>query len=320
NTKEIRRLQNEIDSLLYFPDIVNVKVDDRKVYKKIFKDYFVVNGITYKRFCSGAGQSRQSVASFINIELFDKVNKALNCGLNIKEINIAKYNAYFGLNMSATYPVTTPRIVIIPDYEEFVIKEKVDWIEDEKVEYVDAKGNKREKVKRKVVEKDFDFIPNMWDGQGLISPTFAKQWQEDLELDYLPATFGVRSTFVKGLLVTFDFHKFASEVAKTTKIKDIYGDVHDIKNVDCILTKSQAKMVKFYKSTEQFTQLQKVNNLGWGVTKVNPKVDKEMSLFNYQYIQTLKLEKEDIQKLISPTIDWIEKICNGDKLYTLLFL
>lgn len=312
NSVKISKLQKQIDDILLVSDIINIKVDDKKIYKKIYKEGFKVNGITYKRFCSGAGQSRQSVASFCNVEIIDELTRHLNCGLNIKEINIAKYNAYFGLYMSATYPVRTPRVCVIPDCEDYSLIKKVDWIDDTVVN-----GKEKRVVS---VKDDFEFIPNMWDGQGLISPSFAEKWQSDLKVNYLPSQFIVRSSFVKGLVATFDFHKYAKEVAKTDKIKDIYGHEWNINDIDILLSASQFKMHKYYNSWDEFLQLQKHHELSWGVTKINPKNDNEMSLFNYQYIQTLDLNKDTINELISPTLEWIQKVCEGDKLYTLLFL
>ncbi|WP_299831275.1 hypothetical protein [uncultured Metabacillus sp.] len=316
NSLAIKNKQKQIDDIIFVPDIVNVKVDDKKVYKEICKNGFIINDIKFLRFCSGAGQSRRNTASFVNSELKEELDRRLNCGLKVKKINVAKYNAYFGLYMSATYPVRTPRVCLIPDCEEYKLPKTVDWISD--VEEVDENGKK--KTKRVLSEKEFDFIPNMWDGQGLISPTMAEQWKEDLELNYLPSQFGIRSSFIKGMLAVFDFHKFADKVAKKNKITDYYGKDWDISEIDVLLSVSQFKMYKQYSSWEQFTQLQEHHGHSWGVTKVNPKVDKEMSLLNYQYIQTLDLNREKITELIKPTVDWIEKICNGDKLYTLLFL
>lgn len=316
NSSLISENQLKIDEILFVPDIVNVSVDDKKVYKEICKKGFIVNGIHFLRFSSGAGQSRRNTASFVNSELKEELDRRLNCGLSIKKINLAKYNAYFGLYMSATYPVRTPRICLIKDCEEFKLPKIVDWISD--IEEFDENGKKQ--TRRVLNEKEFDFIPNMWDGQGLISPSFAEMWKEDLELDYLPSQFGVRSSFIKGMLAVFDFHKFAKEEAKTDKIVDYYGDTWDIKDIDILLSVSQFKMYKKYQSWEQFTQLQEHHGHEWGITKVSPKNDKEMSLLNYQYIQNLKLNKQNIKDLIKPTVDWIEKICNGDKLHVLLFL
>jgi hypothetical protein len=299
--------QKQIDDILFVPDIINIKVDDKKVYKHIFKHGFTVNGITFKRFCSGAGQSRRSTASFANVEIKEELERKLNCGLNIKKINVAKYNAYFGLYLSATYPVRTPRVCLIDDCEEFKLPKTVDWIDDI--------GNKRV-----ISERQFDFVPNMWDGQGLISPQMAERWKEDLDLDYLPSQFGIRSSFIKGMVVTFDFLKYAKEIVKTDKITDHYGKEWNVNDIDILLSTSQFKMHKLYNSWDEFIQLQEHHGLTWGVTKVNPKYDDEMSLLNYQYIQTLSLDKNKINQLISPTIDWIERVCSGDKLYTLLFL
>jgi hypothetical protein len=312
NTKLIATKQKEIDAVLFVPDIINVKVDDKKVYKKIFKHGFVVNGITYLRLCSGSGQSRRSTASFVNTEIMKELMKRLNCGLNIKKINVAKHSSYFGLHMSATYKVRTPRVCLIDDCEKYKLNKTVDWVDDVKTN--------NSKVIRKIVQKQIDFVPNMWDGQGLISPQFAKLWQKDLELDYLPSQFGIRSAFIKGMLVTFDFHKFASDVAKTNKIIDYYGKEWDINDIDILLSVSQFKMYKQYKSWDEYKQLHEYHGHSWGVTKVNQKHDNEMALLNYQYIQTLDLDKTKINSLIKPTIDWIEKICSGDKLHTLLFL
>ncbi|GED72530.1 hypothetical protein BRE01_62320 [Brevibacillus reuszeri] len=315
NSIKIVEIQNEIDKLLFMPDIINVKVDDKKVYKQIFKNGFYVNGIKFLRLSSGSGQSRRSIASFVNVEIKDALERKLNCGVNIKKINVAKYNAYFGLHMSATYPVRTPRVCVIPDCEAYKLRKTVDWVDDEE----EIVGGKKT-TKRKITKKEIDFVPNMWDGQGLISPEMAKLWQDDLELDYLPSQFGIRSAFIKGMVVVFDFHKFAKNVANTEKIIDYKGDEWDVKDIDVLLSVSQFKMHKFYSSWGEYVDLHKHHGHSWGVTKVNPKVDKTMSLLNYQYIQTLDLDKEKISQLIQFTKDWITKICNGDKLSTLLFL
>lgn len=316
NSTLIANKQKSIDDILFVPDIVNVKVDDKQVYKQICKEGFEINGIRFQRFCSGAGQSRRNTASFANEEIKEELDRKLNCGLKVDKINVAKYNAYFGLYMSATYPVRTPRVCLINDCEDYNLIKTVDWIEDTET----IKDGKKS-FKRTMHEKnDFEFIPNMWDGQGLISTQMAELWQKDLELDYLPSQFGIRSSFIKGMLVTFDIHKFGSDVAKESTITDYFGETWNLKDIDVLLSVSQFKMYKHYKSWEEFTQLQEHHGHTWGITKVNPKVDNNMSLLNYQYIQTLDLNKDKIKSLIKPTVDWIEKICSGDKLHTLLFL
>ena len=61
-------------------------------------------------------------------------------------------------------------------------------------------------VTRIVIYKDLKL--NSADGQGIISPDMAVQWAEDMHLSYVPCSFVVRTAFVKGNLVTFDFKEY----------------------------------------------------------------------------------------------------------------
>ena len=82
---------------------------------------------------------------------------------------------------------------------------------------------------------------------GLVSIEMAKQWQNDLRLDYTPSAFIVRSAWIKGLCVVFDWKRFAKEVAKKEYIVDAWGKKKHIDDIDVILTTSQFKMWKKYK-------------------------------------------------------------------------
>ena len=312
--KIISGLRKQIDSLLLMPEIINVKVDDTKAYKHICKHGFMCNGEKYVRLLCGAGMGRRATVSFCQQKIYDQLDEILRCGLIIDEINIAKYNAYYGLYMSGVYDVTTPRFVVIPDCEIPITGDKVDFIVDDKKitpagEEVDC---------RRVEKRDFVFEANVFDGAGIISPSMAHKWSNDLELDYIPSNFIIRSAFIKGLVAVFDFHKFA-EVNGKSVIKDCYGQEHDVKDIDVILTVSQFKMWKKYASLEEYNGY--VNYYGhvWGVSKFPKKVDKEYSLINYQYIQTLDLDDQGIADLTEYTEEWLNKICSGDELYTKLF-
>jgi len=311
--KEMLKIKKNIDDLLLVKDIINVKVDNKKTYKEITKNGFVVNGIRYVRLCCGAGQARRNTVSFVNQTIFPILYNMLMNGASISKMNLAKYNAYFGLYMSSTLQVKTPRVCLINDCEMKLFNKKVDYIVDK----VDDNGVEYRDIEERIINPKM----NLWDGQGLISPEFADRWSNDLQLDYTASQFIIRSAFIKGMLTVFDFKKFAKEVAMTNKIKDYYGKEWDIDKIDVILSISQFKMYKYYTSWEHYMECCKKYDHIWGVARVNAKKDNEYGLLNYQYIQTLDLDKEQIQELAQPTIDWIQKVCNGDdRLYNLLFL
>ena len=318
--KVISGLRQQIDNLLLMPEIINVKVDDTKAYKQICKHGFVCNGEKYVRLLCGAGMGRRATVSFCQEKIYAQLDEILRNGLVIDEINIAKYNAYYGLYMSGTYDVSTPRFIVIPDCEISITGNKVDFIVDDKKimpsgEEVDC---------RRVEERDFVFEANVFDGAGLISPRMAYQWSKDLELSYIPSNFIVRSAFIKGMVSVFDFHRFAEMYAEKDetgkhKIKDCYGHEHYIEDVDVILTVSQFKMKKMYTSLEEYMGYAKMYGHVWGVSRFPKANDKEYSLLNYQYLQTLDLDDEGIADITEYTEDWLRKICSGDELYTKLF-
>ena len=49
---------------------------------------------------------------------------------------------------------------------------------------------------------------------GVCSVEQSKHWAEDLDVDYIPSAFCIRNAFMKGMVCTFDIHRFAKEVAK----------------------------------------------------------------------------------------------------------
>lgn len=316
--QRIKELEEELEKILFVADVVNVVIEDNKAYKKMCKQGLRVNGIEFVRLCCGAGQARRSTVSFINKELFIKVDEIQKNGLVVDKINISKYNAYYGLYMSGIQQVSEPRVAVVKDCEMDLYNKKLDWVVDKQKPDLNGKIVDCRDIEERIVD---GLSANFFDGQGLISPRLSQKWAEELELDWLPASYIIRAPFIKGMVATFDFHRFAKEIAKTDSITDCYGKNLKISEVDIIISCSQFKMWKMYRSWEQYLEnFHKYNHI-WGVSRYSAKVDNEYSPLNYQYIQTLNLDTDEkIKELAQPTIDWIQKVCDGDKLYTLLFM
>ena len=310
NVAKIEQCQKQIDDILFVPDIITVKMKNKQHYKDLIKNGFSINGIKFVRLVCTAAYLRRNTVGFINEKYFKQLNEILMCGLDgkLKETNLGKYSAYYGLFMSATNQVTTPNVCVINDYESDLKDQVVNYIT------TDEFGNEI------IEERVMDLPMNWFDGQGLISPKMAEVWMEDLGLDYLPSGFIVRSAYIKGLCVPFDFHKFAKEVANTNKIKDVWGVEYNIDDIDVILTISQFKMWKMYENWQDYLFYFNKYGHSWGVSRVNKEYDDEFVLTNYQYLQTLNLNKDDIRDLAQPTIDWINSIGEGDLMNVLLYL
>jgi hypothetical protein len=320
NGEEIAAIQDLINEKLFVPDLVSVRCDTtKKDYKDICRNGFVVEIILndnnyvrkYKRLCAGAGQLRRNTALFVNEELYDSLEAIMMCGLTknkIGKINLAKFSAYYSLYTSATNMVKTPRICVVSDFEYTLKDQVVDWIYENDFGELDTE------------RRTIDMNINAFDGSGMISPEMAKRWQEDLTLDYLPASFIVRAPFIKGLVSVFDFHRFAKEVAHKEYIEDAWGNMVKVEDIDVILTKSQFKMKAKYSSLNEYMYYFKRYGHTFGVTRVSKKENNFMTTLNYQYIQTNNFNEESIKGLADYTVSWIKKIMTNDRLFTMLLL
>jgi hypothetical protein len=314
NKKYIKQLECDINNALYVTDIINVKVNNIDHYKLIALNGFSINGKKYKRFCCGSGQMRRNTVTFINEELYDKMTELLMCGLYNKEegyridnIILAKLSAYFALSFSSVLWVRTPRICVIPDTTTVLKNQKIDFIKK------NTDGSKD------VEERIMDIEMNSCDGEGLIDPTMATLFSEDMGIGYDACQFVVRTAFVKGLLLTFDFRKYFKDVLGITKIKSIYNEEFNIDEIDVLLTESMFKMHSYYKSVKEYVNFHNISGLKWGVTRYNKKRDDDYSLLNYQYIQNNGLNEDGMNELLNPTVDWFKKICSGDDFYSVMY-
>jgi hypothetical protein len=313
NSKLINQYQKQINDLLFVPDLISVHANTtKKEYLQVAKNMFVVNGIKFKRLCAGAGQLRRNTVLFVNEHLYPQLEKIMLCGLDKKrigKINLAKFSAYYSLYASSINPITTPRVCVVPDCEILLKNQEVEWI------------YQKEDGTRDIETRTIDLKQNVFDGSGLVSIEMAQKWNEDLGIkDYSPSAYIVRSAWIKGLCIVFDWKRFAREVAHKEFITDIYGHSKHIDQVDVLLSASQFKMWKKYKNWEEYLKYHTEHGHMWGCSRVNKKIDNYLTPLNYQYVQSNFFTSESIRKLADFSIDWIKGVCSGDRLNILLYL
>ena len=306
--ERLEKLQYSVDKYLFIPEIISVVFDDNRHYKHLVNNGLYINGILFKRLYSGAGNARRSTAFFIDERYYEKMDWYLDCGRKELTINPNKYNAYYSLSSSAGTPITTPRFTVIPDLE-IIRLTKVDFVTESTGHGIDPK------IEEKEIQQTF----SVFDGQGIMTPTFANQIAYDLELDYTPSSSIIRSAWVKGLLVCFDFKEFARQ-NNVSEIMDIYGNSCNVEELDVILTASQFKMSSGYDSLEQYKEEVAKRDFQWRVTRPSPKKDKNIVQTNYQYLQCLDLDDNSIERLCQPTINYLKEVSGLKWSSIILFL
>lgn len=309
NKEKLAKTIEKIEKTLFVEDLVSIQFKNKIHYLNILDNNgFYVNGIRFTPFMASAGMIRRNTALFINNNIKHPLMDILeNDRDESVPIVTAKYGAYFSLYSSSTLPVTFPRLAIVPDK---IIKtlRNVDF-----VTYI-AEG-----IDDKVEEIEYEIEANAWDGQGLITPRFAKVWSDELELDYTLSCAIIRAPYLKGLVVVFDLQRFAEKVAGDYMFTDIYGDEHDIRNIDLIVSESMFKLYNAYDNTADYVTKCHKNHLGFSIAKVNINSKKSHSRTSYQFLQVLDLTDGDIAQLCEPTIDWFRDVSGNSPENMLLY-
>lgn len=303
--KEINILYDILNKMQFIPELINVVMSKPNDIDKL-KDGFQVNGKTYVRFIGSPNQVKKSTVTYTCMH--DELNKLVE---NDRDPNYkivpAKYEAYKALTLSGSYPVTnTNRILVVDDLITHFTEDVI---------FLDDSETDEPKMEHKTAEIELDES----DGYGLISPTLAEIWSDDMHLDYVISGCCIRHSFTKGMLAVFDFKEFARRHGKRV-VKDVWGKEHDINNIDIILTTSMLKLWAAYNSIDDFIKKSEKNGYGFCVTKITPKHLDEVRTLNYQFIQSYELTDEQIRELISPTVNELKDILHGDINKTILFL
>ena len=313
NKRMIKKLYAKQYELLFEKNYICIVMENNQEYDRLnSKKGFYVNGIKFKRLLATPGGAKKSTVIYVNADIYDELHERIENGRDkTKPLVPAKLEAYKALSCSSSIPMSNPNGVLVVKDCETIFKANVIKIDDSNSEYPVMTH-----------EKDYEVKQVDSDGYGLICPELSEKWTKELEKDsnYISTGFCIRNSFCKGMLFTFDFKDFSKNVAKENMVKDAWGNMIDITKVEIVLTTSMLKLWDSYKNINHYLEQCKNNGYNFNVVKHIPeKLENERNL-NYQFIQSLELSDDDIEKLIHPTVDKINNITKCDFRYTLLYL
>ncbi len=309
NRKAVKQLYSELDDIQFKPDYLCVIIDKEKDYRRACKG-FSINGLKYQRLLGTNGGVKNETIVFISERHAEEIRRRIDNGRNLeKEMVPAKLEAYKALTCSASTPMSMPNgILVVSDCETEFLSDII-YLNDE----LDGEPVMEER-KQALVQLDES------DGYGLMLPSLASRWSEELGLDYMVSGVNTRFSWEKGMLFTFDFVDFAENVAGGFIVKDAWGHDVDVRNVEMILTTSMLKLWDSYDSCEDYVRNCLENHYTFGVTKTCPRELERERTLNYQFIQSYDLDNDDIERLIAPTMNEIRDVLYADPVKTILFL
>ncbi len=272
---------------------------------------------TYVAFERSASMSRQARLSFIRKDFYEPVRKRIMMDMELGVCQLSKLYAYNGLMLSGGtriegIEIDKPHRVIVVDNNEIDASAEVITVEDST-----GSGSVR---KYNRVEKNEFFRVTEFDGEGLVSKKYAEMIDKVFCGTHCHTSFQIRMPYVKGMLHQVNFKDFFKS-GGTFVLKDIWGEEHNVDDVDIILTKSMFKGYGWLKENgmswaDYWSAFRKYNHALYitGVSKEHPEETTEL---NYQFLNTLSMKAEEFRPAdlplgwtVSPETDeryWITK-------------
>lgn len=302
---ELQQLHSQLKSenkhkqaknLEFISEIIQVEYGSDKQ----FRDRFTLNGTEYVWINSKGDVTN----TYIRADLEQTILTKMHNGRNVQKPFIpAKLNAYLGLTLSDSKPVTTKpkQVVVVNDAKSTFMATYT---------YVGVDGV-RDVTKEVTIDAS--------DGNGVIDYKLLNIWCNELgyQQDKTSSGVSVRNAFVKGMLFPVDLQKFFAE-HNVTHITDVWGTTYNIDNVDVIIPTSMFKLHQSYESYKQYEANCNENGYGWRVCKESHAV--KASRTNYQMTTDLHMTDEQIITFIQPTIDYLQDVAGRDWLSTVLYL
>lgn len=310
NRNRIKNLYKRRYEKLFIKDYVAIVIDNNRDFNRINNNSFFINGIKFKRLLGTPSGIKKHTIFYVNENMYNDLNERIENGRKKKKLVPSKLESYKSLVCSSSMPVSNPEGILV--VKDCITKFKANVIT------IDDTQSDLPVVKH---EKDYPIVFEESDGYGLILPKLSKKWLDEISgEDYVPAGFCVRNSFCKGMVFTFDFHKFGKEVANNFIVKDIWGCERDIRDIDIILTASMLKLWDSYDSLEHYLECCEKNGYAFSITQCTPaQLENERNL-NYQFIQSLYLDDAGIDDLIAPTVQEIHDVLGLDYRKSILFL
>lgn len=250
----------------------------------------------YLAFERSASMSRHAQLSFLRADLYESVRRRIMMDIHIGECQLSKLYAYNGLLLSGGtrvdgVDIDRPGRVIVIDNEKYIVPQTdVVTVAD------DGTQNSTRKYHR--VERCEDVEVLCFDGEGLISTEYAKAVDRAYCGDVLHTSFQIRLPYVKGMLHQVDFKDFLASAGIKT-ITDIWEDVHNVADVDIILTKSMFKGYDWLtddgKSWADYWDAFRRYRHALYITGVSKERPTETTELNYQFFNTLTLDDYDFR-------------------------
>lgn len=325
----------------YIPHIIFVDCSTGKGNKEgmseIVINGFEFNGRQYVISERSASMVRQSILSFIDSEIASQLDEIVTMGTKVDKTVLSKYYAYRGLMLSSCHCLEgwKPKVIVVPDRHDTIKNQKIKYLVDSEIDFVDKEGNQRTWKQKDTEEGIKDVEINLFDGCGIHHPAITDEAMKYLSKlgdlgDMRCTSLLIRAPYIKGMTHEVDYISFFQEHG-VEFIQDFWGVWHDVRPGSTpmmIITESMYKGLKYFKKScdkndwDRYWDAFIKYNHCIGIVSWNRSLEDEevYRRGNYQILQDLELDYRDFRSLADYSAKWVEDIMGGDWCSTAAFL
>ena len=273
-----------------------VKIKDLRSH--FYENGFILDGVHYVRYKRSAGSSREGKCLFIDERLYKAMSKWSECGLKPKT-DLASWESYKALSLSSikgAVDIPLDGILFVPDYKSTFTEDVIS------VELKD--GNLIAE------QKQTEITNNIWDGESLLDESVFMNGYADKHMLLL------RNKFFKSCAFRTKLQKWIED--KNITLEDLRNRgfitlATDVSQIVMVTTLNSLKYLKFAGGLTEKNIRKWVDNVSttFGVVKWDKGTrffHGDMVQSSYQLLNTLGLDKTQVEELLKPSFDYISLI------------
>ena len=262
----------------------------------------IKNFVAFER---SASMSRNARLSFIRSDVYEKVKSRIELDMNIGLCQLSKLYAYNGLMFSGGTRIESKNlfdkdsIVVIKTWERFIKTHAVT---------VTSKDKNTAVKKYKRTEKDIEFSYDSFDGEGFISPSFAKEIDKQFCGKHIHSSFQIRLPYIKGMVHEVAFKSFLRSMG-IYSVKDMWGVEHPVDKINLILTDTMFKAKGWLKENgfgfNDYLDRCKKYRHSLYISNVGKGENQNLTELNFQFLNTVAIPEEKFRPKDLP-LGWKE--------------
>lgn len=291
NKAEVRRI--------IYNDGVNITYVTRRSNGEISK----TETIHYRMLYRSTGKAKKGSCMFICDRLYAMAHKFLYMGIELTDDNpmIVEASAYVPLVSSSIVGkvrIHPNNILVLKDVDRKFMTNVISVETDAK----------RQCVARAI--DDYELKNTLFDGQALIDSSIFPDWGNGYIL--------LRHHFCKMAAFNCNIQKFFKDYFGDdyfyATVKDMWGKVHYVKDIECICTESAMKWTKFGKSYNYWCKKVYDNDCMFGIVKTahESKLG-EMQRMSYQMVNSLS--EEIMNDVMKASLDYVDSLKLDDNVF-----